>query len=78
MLTLQNPRRVSVVQDARHLLDRRIEVISGWLRTNALECAREQRHLDEGKPERQYWHYGYLTALRDVQKLLGLCDETSN
>lgn len=29
----------------------------------------EQKHLDEGTVERDYWHYGYLMALRD---LLGL------
>jgi hypothetical protein len=28
----------------------------------------EQRHLEAGTIEREYWHYGYLMALRDVLK----------
>lgn len=30
----------------------------------------EQKHLDAGTVERDYWHYGYLIALRDVLKRL--------
>lgn len=29
-----------------------------------------KKHLDQGTPERAYWHYGYMVALRDVLKLL--------
>ena len=28
------------------------------------------RHLDEGTPERAYWHAGYASALRDLLNLL--------
>jgi hypothetical protein len=37
---------------------------------NAPECQVEQKHLDAGTPERVYWHYGYLCALRDALDLL--------
>jgi hypothetical protein len=30
----------------------------------------EQRHCEEGTPERAYWHHGYLMALRDVLRIL--------
>jgi hypothetical protein len=42
------------------------EGLRDWLKENAPECCEEQRHLDAGTPERVYWHYGYLCALRDV------------
>lgn len=57
--------------DARDLIQRRIEGIAAWLAENAATCSADQKHLDEGTAERQYWHYGYLVALRDMQKLLG-------
>ena len=31
---------------------------------------KERKYLDEESPERAYWHYGYLVALRDVSRLL--------
>ncbi len=43
---------------------------AGWLANNAPEVMSEQKHLDEGSPERAYWHYGYMVALRDVLKSL--------
>jgi hypothetical protein len=45
----------------------RIRGLEKWLRENAPECVEEQRHLNQGTPERVYWHYGYLVALRDVR-----------
>jgi hypothetical protein len=41
-----------------------------WLRENAPSCIQEQKHLDEGSAERAYWHYGYLSALQDILKLM--------
>ena len=41
-----------------------------WLKSAAPECFSEQKHCEEGSPERVYWHYGYLMALRDVQRLM--------
>ena len=52
-------------------LQRRASKIEEWLTVNAPHCVSEQRHLDEGSPERAYWHYGYLMALRDVRVALG-------
>lgn len=56
----------SVVSIARS----RAEELAEWLKVNAPHCSREQRHLDEGTRERAYWHYGYLSALRDILALL--------
>lgn len=47
----------------------RIDVLAQWLHDNAPCCFADQRHLDADTPERAYWHYGYLVALRDVQRL---------
>lgn len=30
----------------------------------------DHKHLDANTPERAYWHYGYITALNDVLRLL--------
>jgi hypothetical protein len=48
------------------LLHRREKGLSEWLKDNAPECGKEQRHLNEGSIERIYWHYGYMVAIRDV------------
>lgn len=34
------------------------------------EIFKEQKHLDEGTPERVYWHYGYYVAIGDVLNLM--------
>jgi hypothetical protein len=41
-----------------------------WIQKNAPEALTQQMHLDESTQERIYWHYGYMTALRDVLRLL--------
>ena len=48
---------------------RRIADLTEWLRENAPYIVDAQKHLDEGTTERAYWHYGYLSALRDLQAL---------
>jgi hypothetical protein len=45
-------------------------VLEKWLRAHAPDCATAQAHMIEGAPERAYWHYGYLIALRDVAEWL--------
>lgn len=55
-------------------LEARISTLSEWLLENGSACDDEQAHLNEGTPERVYWHYGYLVALKDV---LGLLKSTS-
>jgi len=32
----------------------------------APHCNMEQRHLDDGSLEQEYWHYGYLCAIKDI------------
>ncbi len=41
-----------------------------WLAENAPYATADQRHLDANTPERAYWHYGYMTALRDVVRMV--------
>lgn len=53
------------------LLEARRANLAEWLESNAPECEVAQRHLDEGTEERMYWHFGYLTAIKDVLALLG-------
>ena len=47
-------------------LEHRRAEIDLWLSEVAPEAKSEQRHTLEGTPERAYWHYGYMMALRDV------------
>jgi hypothetical protein len=51
-------------------IERRAKDLEEWFEKNAPECRAEQKHLDEGTQERAYWHYGYMTALRDVLRFL--------
>jgi hypothetical protein len=55
---------------ANELLKNRADELRSWLDENAPQCSEEQRHLDEGTAERAYWHYGYLSALQDVARLI--------
>jgi hypothetical protein len=57
------------IKEADQNIDDRIDRLAEWLAANAPECI-EQAHLDDGTRERAYWHYGYLTALRDMRELL--------
>ena len=52
--------------DVADSLRERVKQLMDWLQREAPECLTEQRHLDHGTSERAYWHYGYLTAIRDV------------
>jgi hypothetical protein len=51
-------------------IERRINDLCEWLQENAPASLSEQRHLDEGTQERAYWHFGYMSALRDVLRFL--------
>jgi hypothetical protein len=42
------------------------------------ESLREQKHLDEGSPERAYWHAGYASALTDILNLVSGTRKPSN
>lgn len=62
--------RASVGRLVEMALRKRISGLRKWLRQNAPECGEEQKHLEEGTPERVYWHYGYMVALRDILTLI--------
>lgn len=55
-----------MMSPVERLLRRRISKLRRWLAVNASACDEEQKHLETGTPERVYWHYGYMVALRDV------------
>lgn len=44
--------------------------LTRWLKENHPGQCKSARHLDDGTPERAYWHLGYLAALRDALRLL--------
>lgn len=50
-------------------INRRTVGLLEWIERNCPEITKEQAHLREGTPERAYWHFGYLMALRDVLAL---------
>lgn len=52
------------------LIDVRLAALQEWLQQNAPEIDGEQKHLDAESAERAYWHFGYASALRDIQKCL--------
>ena len=58
------------LSDVINKLRERADGQGEWLNNNAPTCFVDQGHLDEGTPERAYWHYGYRVALLDAIKLL--------
>jgi len=42
----------------------------GALRRDHPEMFKEQKHLQEGTPERAYWHYGRLIGMRDALRFV--------
>lgn len=57
-------------------LEERCNALRYWLKRESPDCFEEQKHLEEGNPERVHWHYGYMVALRDVLRLF--TEETSS
>jgi hypothetical protein len=47
-------------------LQKRADGIDKWLHEIGSRCKSEQRHCDDGTVEREYWHYGYMMAIKDV------------
>jgi len=52
-------------------------------RINEIEASKDidfrgNKHLDDGSTERNYWHKGYASALRDVMELFSKSTRTSN
>jgi hypothetical protein len=48
--------------------DDRIAALTTWLQENAPYIDGDQKHLDDGTPERAYYNLGYLCALRDKKR----------
>lgn len=59
------------------LLELRRDNLLGWLDDEAPYTAADQKHLDQGTPERAYWHHGYQAALTDVIELLSRAEQKS-
>lgn len=59
-----------IVDDVTGRIEHRVRQINEWLSEVGSRCKEEQRHCEGGTPEREYWHYGYMVALRDVLNLL--------
>lgn len=55
---------------SENVIRRRIAVLDAWLRAQGVDVKQEQAHLNEGSRERLYWHYGYLSGLRDAVNAL--------
>lgn len=53
-------------------IQRRVRDLALWVKENGPQCMVEQKHCEEGSPERLYWHYGYLVAMRDILHLFGI------
>lgn len=59
--------------DREYMIERlkqRAAAIELWLAEQGGGAVQAHRHLDAGTPEREYWHYGYMVALRDIIRLL--------
>lgn len=56
------------IEKYKEYLDDRIKGLKDWLIEQDPACFKEQKHLDEGSPERIYWHYGELMTLIDLRK----------
>lgn len=50
-------------------MQKRIDGLEELLARQKVDVKREQAHLTEGSRECLYWHYGYLMALKDLQRL---------
>lgn len=67
---------VHVVRQALQIdwepIETRIKELRAWMAEHAPYLPTDQRHLDGGTVEQAYWHYGYLTGLKDAQNLLSV------
>jgi hypothetical protein len=59
------------------MLRDRASDIEAWLERQGFTGVEDARHLENGTPERTYWHLGYATAVRDALRLItGSTDPT--
>lgn len=52
------------------LLAKRQSEVSEWLENESPYTMFDQRHLESGTSEQAYWHFGYVSAINDVMRLL--------
>jgi len=58
------------ISDAqKEALSAKADAIGRWLREHAPYCEASHKHLEEGTVERAFWHFGYVSALRDFLRL---------
>jgi hypothetical protein len=60
---------LSLDQDVIEKLSDRLDGIKEFLKENR-EILASNKYLDEGTPERVYWHAGYASALSDIINLV--------
>ena len=53
---------------------KRTKSLETKLKNDCPHIFKKQKHLDEGI-ERNYWHYGYLMALKDIDRNFGLIEK---
>jgi len=56
------------------MLNQKINKVARYLKEHAPHVVDEQTHRNAGTEENAYWHYGYMTALRDIQDILNSGD----
>lgn len=66
----------AVLAAVTKMLKARSKTMGTALKRDHEEQLREQRQLDEGTLERAYWHAGYVSALRDVLRMITRGDTT--
>jgi hypothetical protein len=55
---------------AEEIIRARAAKLRLWLLKYGQGADARQAHLEPGSVERIYWHYGYQSALQDVERLL--------
>lgn len=60
----------AIAPSAEVHINQEISHLAEWLKKHAPHVFDEQIHLDVDTEERAYWHYGYLSALRDIQRII--------
>ncbi len=58
------------ISSVMRLLAKRQGEVSEWLENESPYTMFDQKHLESGTSEQAYWHYGYVSAINDVMRLL--------
>lgn len=61
---------MSIDDKIANSLEERRAKLSGWISENAPYVAADQNHQNANTPEQAYWHYGYLSAVTDMLRLM--------